>query len=329
MQALLEWILPISAATLRVATPLILTAMAGLISERSGVIDIGLEGKLLAGAFAAAAIASVSGSPWLGLAAALCACVGLSLLHGLAVITYRGNQVVAGMAINILIAGLAPTLAFAWFSQAGQTPLLKGEARFSPLTLAGGEVLAQIPLIGPRLAMVYHQVISGHHLLVYVALFCVPATAWLLYQTRFGLRLRAVGQEPGAVDSAGISVNMLRYQAQILAGILTGMAGAYLSTAAGAGFIRDMSAGKGFLALAAMIFGKWQPWPSFFACLLFAFTDAVQIRLQGVSLPYIGPIPVQFIQMLPYGLTVLLLAGFVGKAMAPKALGIAYEKEQR
>lgn len=311
-------------ATVRVATPLVLAAFAGMYCERAGVVDIGLEGKMLAGAFFAAAVASATLNPWLGLLAGIAAGVALAMVHGFACITHNGNQVVSGMAINILVAGLAPTLAYAWFQQGGQTPLLPNQARIPAVELPGVDALSGIPVLGP----VYRELFNGNNILIWVTLVLVIATHWVLYRSRFGLRLRAVGENPAAVDTAGLSVAALRYQALIVTGVLTGMAGAYLSTAHGAGFVRDMTAGKGYLALAALIFGKWRPGPTLFACLLFAFTDAVQVRLQGVVLPGIGVIPVQFIQMLPYVLTVLLLAGFVGKAIAPKASGIPYVKER-
>ncbi len=310
-------------ATIRVATPLILAAFAGLLAERSGVIDIGLVGKMLAGAFAAAAVAASTQSAWLGLGAAILVSVAFAVLHAYACITHGGNQVVSGMAINILVAGLGPTLAIAWFGLAGQTPALEGPARFASLALPMSELLAGVPLAGP----LYAEVVSGHNLLVYLTIALVPVTGILIYRTRFGLRLRAVGENPHAVDTAGISVAFLRYRAMILCGVLCGIAGAYLSTAHAAGFVRDMTAGKGYLALAAMIFGKWRPVPTLLACLLFAFADALQIRLQGVSLPLIGEIPVQVIQALPYALTVILLAGFVGKAVAPKSSGVPYVKD--
>ena len=310
-------------ATLRVATPLILAAFAGLLAERSGVIDIGLEGKMLAGAFAAAAVSASTQSAWLGLGAAILVSMAFALLHAYACVTHRGNQVVSGMAINILVAGLGPTLAIAWFGLAGQTPTLDGPARFAGIALPMSELLAGIPLMGP----LYAEVVSGHNLLVYLTFALVPLIGILIYRTRFGLRLRAVGENPHAVDTAGISVAFLRYRAMLLCGMLCGIAGAYLSTAHAAGFVRDMTAGKGYLALAAMIFGKWKPVPTLLACLLFAFADALQIRLQGVSLPLIGQIPVQVIQALPYALTVILLAGFVGKAVAPKASGTPYTKD--
>lgn len=317
-------ILLLSDSTLRIAAPLILAALAGLCAERAGIVDIGLEGKMLAAAFGAASAASITGSAWAGLLSGILVSVLLALLHGYVSISQRGNQIVSGMAINIMVAGLAPTLANAWFSRGGQTPLLPNEARFTEITLPFAELVADVPLLGA----VYSDLLSGHSLLTYVAFAAVPVVAWMLYKTRFGLRLRAVGENPEAVDTAGISVTLLRYQAMIIAGVLCGVSGSALSTALGAGFIRDMSAGKGFLALAAMIFGKWKPVPTLLACLLFAFVDALQGRLQGVSLPLIGEIPVQFTIMLPYVLTVIILAGFVGKMEAPKASGIPYEKDR-
>jgi simple sugar transport system permease protein len=311
-----------ASATLRVAAPLVLAALAGLFAERSGVVDIGLEGKMLGAAFAAAATAAVTGSAWLGLAVAILAATALSMIHAFASVTHNGNQVVSGMALNIMVAGLCPVLANAWFRQSGQTPILREQARFGPIELPFAATLAKVPVIGP----LYAQVISGHNILVYAAALAVPLVAFVVYRTSFGLRLRAVGENPEAVDTAGVSVARLRYQALVVTGVLCGIAGAYLSTAHNAGFIRDMTAGKGYLALAALIFGKWRPVPTLFACLLFAFADAVQIRLQGVPLPGVGVVPVQLIQALPYLLTVMLLAGFVGKSVAPKASGIPYLK---
>lgn len=311
-------------STLRLATPLVLAALAGLFAERSGIADIGLEGKMLGAAFAAAATAAVTGSAWLGLGAGIVTGFALAMLHGFASITHHGDQIVSGVAINIAVAGLAPTLAQAWFGQAGRTPLLEGDARFSPITLPLAETARDIPVLG----VVYAELISGHNLLVYLALAVVPLVWWLLYRTRFGLRLRAVGENPAAVDTAGIAVERLRYRALVGTGVLCGIAGTYLSTAHNASFIRDMTAGKGYLALAALIFAKWRPVPALFACLLFAFTDAVQVRLQGVDLPILGQVPTQAIQALPYILTVLLLAGFVGRAVAPAAIGKPYAKER-
>jgi simple sugar transport system permease protein len=321
-----DWLslMALAASTIRVVVPLILAALAGLFAERSGIVDIGLEGKMLGAAFAAAATAAVTGSAWVGLGAGIVVSILLSLIHGLASITYNGNQVVSGMALNILVAGLAPTLGNAWFHQGGQTPQLTGEGRFAVIVLPGAEPIGQIPVIGP----IYQTVISGHNIIVYVAAAAVPLVWWVVYRTRFGLRLRAAGENPHALDTAGVSVAWVRYRALIITGLLCGIAGAYLSTAHSAAFVRDMTAGKGFLALAALIFGKWRPLPTLFACLLFAFADALQIRLQGEDLPVVGKVPVQFIQALPYVLTVLLLAGFVGRAIAPKASGIPFVKDR-
>jgi ABC-type uncharacterized transport system permease subunit len=312
------------AATARGAAPLVLAALGGLFAERSGIVDIGIEGKMLGAAFAAAAVAAISGSAWIGLGAGVAASVALALAHGFACITHQGNQVVSGMALNITVSGLTAVLGNAWFAQGGQTPLLGTGARFAPIQLPGATALAWVPGLG----LVYREIVSGHNLLVYVAAVTVPLVAWLVYRTRFGLRLRAVGESPGAVDTAGISVTGSRYRALVVSGVLCGLSGAYLSIAHNASFIRDMSAGKGYLALAALIFGQWRPGPTLAACLLFAFADAAQARLQGTSLPLVGVVPVQLIQALPYALTVALLAGFVGRAMAPRAIGVPYVKER-
>ncbi|MEJ8573501.1 ABC transporter permease [Microbaculum marinum] len=311
-------------SSVRLSVPLILAALAGLYSERSGIFDIGLEGKMLAGAFAAGAAGALAGSAIAGLAAGILASVGLALVHAYASITQRGNQIVSGVAINFLAAGLTAFLGYAWFSRGGQTPQLPASGRFQSLTWPGAEVVRDVPVVGP----IYAELISGHNILVYLAILAVPFTWWVVYRTRFGLRLRAVGENPAAVDTAGISVVWLRYRAVIICGVFCGIAGSYLSIAQSAGFVRDMTAGKGFIALAALIFAKWRPWPVLGACLLFGLLDAVAIRLQGASLPGIGEVPVQFMQALPYVLTVILLAGFIGRAVPPKAGGIPYVKER-
>jgi len=368
-------------ATIRVSVPLLLACLAGLYSERSGVFDIGLEGKMLAGAFAGGAAAAVTGSAWLGLATAIVVSVLMALVHGFASITHRGNQIVSGVAINFIAAGSTIILGQAWFRQGGRTPALTGAARFEAITLPGADAVRDVPILG----LIYSELISGHSILVYLAFLMVPFTWWVLFRTRFGLRLRAVGENPAAVDTAGISVAWLRYRAVICTGVLTGIAGAYLSVAQNAGFVKDMTAGKGFIALAALIFAKWKPVPAMFACLLFGFLDAFSIRFQGQPVqlfgwlptsfmpllrfvPYIIAasllawliykkrnlfyavivsavigllcavfvyytsrgvrVPVQFMQALPYMLTVVLLAGFVGKAIPPRAGGIPYVKER-
>ena len=312
------------AATLRVSTPLILAAMAGLFSERSGIVDISLEGKMLAAAFVAGSIAAVSGSAWLALSGGIGIGICLGLVHGFATITHRGDQVVSGLAINILASGLTIVLGIAWFRQGGQTPTLTGDARFRDIELPLADAAGEVPVIGTF----YRDVLSGHNVLVYVALAAVALTWWVVYRTRFGLRLRAVGENPLAVDTAGLSVSGLRYAAVTICGALAGVAGAYLSTAQNASFVREMTAGQGYIALAALIFGKWRPVPALLACLMFGFLDAIAIRLQGVVLPGIGEVPVQAIQALPYVLTVVLLAGFIGRAVAPKAVGVPFVKER-
>jgi ABC-type uncharacterized transport system permease subunit len=311
-------------ATIRVSVPLLLACLAGLYSERAGIFDIGLEGKMLGAAFSGAAAAAVTGSAWIGLAAAIAVAVGLALVHGFASITHRGNQIVSGVAINFIAAGSTIILGQAWFQQGGRTPSLTGAARFEAITLPGAEALRGVPVIG----IIYSDLLSGHSILVYLAFLMVPFTWWVLYRTRFGLRLRAVGENPAAVDTAGISVAWLRYRAVICTGILTGVAGAYLAVAQNAGFVKDMTAGKGYIALAALIFAKWKPVPAMFACLLFGFLEAASIRFQGQAWPMIGKVPVQFMQALPYVLTVILLAGFIGKAIPPRAGGVPYVKER-
>ncbi|MFT5870512.1 MAG: ABC-type uncharacterized transport system permease subunit [Paracoccaceae bacterium] len=310
-------------STVRLATPLLLACLAGLYSERAGIFDIGLEGKMLAAAFFSAATASVTGNVWIGLMAGISASVALAGVHGLASITFRGNQLISGVAINFLAAGMTVVIGQTWFSIGGRTPSLSGPARFQEITLPFADELASVPVIGP----IYAELISGHSILVYVAFAIVPLTWWVLFRTRFGLRLRAVGENPAAVDTAGVSVIRARFSAVLICGVLCGLAGAYLSTGLAAGFVKDMSAGRGFIALAALIFAKWRPWYALSACLLFGLLDAIGNRYQNIDI--VGfVIPVQFMQALPYILTVVILAGFVGRAIPPRAGGEPYVKER-
>ncbi|WP_428514740.1 ABC transporter permease [Roseovarius sp.] len=304
-------------STVRLAIPLLLACLAGLFSERAGIFDIGLEGKMLMAAFFSAAVAYVSGSAWVGLLAGIGSSVLLSGLHGLASITFRGNQLISGVAINFLAAGLTVLIAADWFQEAGRTPSLSGGARFEPIELPFARSL------GP----VYGELVSGHTILVYLAFLCVPASWWVLYRTRFGLRLRAVGENPEAVDTAGISVPGMRFAALAICGVLCGVAGAYLSTALQAGFVKDMTAGRGFIALAALIFAKWRPWYALWATLLFGLLQAVALRYQTFELGGIA-VPTQLMDAAPYILTVVILAGFVGKAIPPKSGGVPYVKER-
>ena len=312
-------------STLRVATPLIFCAMAGIFSERSGIIDISLEGKMLMAAFVAAAVAYGTGSPWIGAFAAIAVSIIASLIHGFACTIHRGNQVISGLAINILASGLTVIIGIALFRQGGQTPTLSKTSRFNSLELPLAEFFEQnIPIVG----VIYKELLSGHNILVWAAIVSVGITYYILFKTTFGLRLRAVGEKPEAIDSAGISVTKIRFQAVIIAGVLCGLAGVYLSTATGAGFVKEMTAGKGYIALAAMIFGKWRPVPAFFACLLFGFLEAVAARVQGVEIMVIGEISSDLLIALPYLLTVILLAGFIGGVTPPRAIGQPYIKER-
>jgi ABC-type uncharacterized transport system permease subunit len=373
----LETLLQLAGSSLRLATPLLLACLAGLYSERAGIFDIGLEGKMLAAAFAAGAIAAVSGSAWIGLVAAIAASSALALLHGLASITLKGNQLISGVAINFLASGMTVLVGQSWFAEGGRTPQLSGAQRFLPIEWPFVEALAPVPVIGP----VYQHLISGNNILVYAALVAVPLTWWVVYRTRFGLRLRAVGENPGAVDTAGVSVVRLRYGAVLIAGLLCGIAGSYLATGQSAGFGREMTAGQGFIALAALIFAKWRPFPALWTCLLFGVFQAISIRFPDLALPepartifvwalrgiagaailgfvlsalrrgafddrtlgaaalatgaailcvflWRGDFPSAFMQALPYVLTVIILAGFVGKAIPPRAGGRPYVKER-
>ncbi|MGJ3263146.1 MAG: ABC transporter permease [Salinarimonas sp.] len=308
-------LLALGESTLRLSIPLLCACLAGLWSERSGVIDIGLEGKLLIAAFAAAAGSYATGSAYWGLLAGIGASTLFALVHGFASISQRGNQIVSGVAINMLAAGLTAVIGNAWYGQGGRTPALEGDQRFLALV----DVSDQSRLV---------QVLFGQSFLVYLALLLVPLTWFVLAKTRFGLRLRAVGEKPDAVDTAGISVTGLRYVAVIIAGVFCGIGGAFIGTALSAGFLPGMTAGKGFIALAALIFAKWRAWPALGACLLFGFLEALSIRLQGAEIPGIGEVPVQAIQALPYAMTVILLAGFVGRAIPPRAAGQPYVKER-
>jgi simple sugar transport system permease protein len=317
-------LLQILDSTLRLATPLLLACLAGLFSERSGIFDIGLEGKMLAAAMASGAVAFLTGSVWAGLLAGIGASLVFAAIHGIASITFRGNQLISGVALNFLASGITVLIAQAMFGQGGRTPPLEGAARFNPITLPFAESLQGVPVLGP----LYHEVISGHSLLVYVALAMVPISWWVLNRTRFGLRLRAVGENPAAVDTAGVSVVALRFAAVAITGVLCGLAGAYMATALQAGFGREMTAGRGYIALAALIFAKWRPVAALWACLLFGFFQALALRPDVVEAVVQVKVPVPLLDALPYILTVIVLAGFIGKAIPPRAGGEPYVKER-
>jgi general nucleoside transport system permease protein len=298
------------ASTIRLSTPLILAALGGLYSERGGVINIALEGMMLAGAFTAAVVTVFTHSPWVGLSAAMVVGSLVAALHAVATINYRADQVVSGAAINILFLGVPALLSGALFESTGATPQLPRDQ-----TLPDTPVFD--PQTSPTLASIFNQ-----KPLVYLAFVLVALTAYVIYRTRFGLRLRAVGENPEAALAAGVSVNRMRYAGVLISGALAALGGAYLSIGQNSLFTRNMTAGRGFIALAALIFGKWDPVGALLACLFFGFAEAVAIRMQGTV-----DIPNQFIQMIPYVLTMVVLAGWIGRSTPPKALGIPYVKE--
>ena len=290
-------------STIRTATPLIFASLGGLFSERSGVINIALEGLMLSGAFTAAVVTYEMNNPYIGFLAGMIAGGLTAVIYAVAVIRFEADQVVAGFAINILMLGFPAVISSRLYDSAGSTEQIAKEFL--------------LPDFYNRLSIAS-----------IIALLLVPICWYVLYKTPFGLRLRAVGENPGAADSAGVNVIKLRYIAVILSGVLAAAGGAYLSIGQSSLFTRGMTAGRGFIALAALILAKWKPVPVMFACLFFGFTEALAIQLQGVvKLPSGEDIPVQFIQMIPYVLTIIVLTGFIGMSRAPKALGIAYRKE--
>ncbi len=274
----------------RVSTPLILAALGGMWCERSGVVQLGLEGFILVGSFFGAVVTLTTSNPYLGFLAAGLAGMILSILYGLTVLRYRSDQIVAGTAINLFAMGVPPLFSKVWYDSTGSTPPIPTEAQF------------QVAPLWITLGILILSVIIFHY-------------------TRFGLRLRFSGEHPEALQNAGVSVRVKRWQGVLMSGFLAGLAGGTLSIFLSSSFIRNMSAGRGFIALAAVILGKWKPIPTVFACLLFGATEIAQIRLQGVTLWGAEPVPVQWIQILPYFITIVVLAGAVGRSNAPKALG--------
>ncbi|HEY5837504.1 MAG TPA: ABC transporter permease [Pyrinomonadaceae bacterium] len=367
-------------STLRLATPLVLASIGGLYSERAGVINIALEGLMLAGAFTAASVTFYAASPWVGMGAAMVAGIAVAMIIALACIKFKADQVVTGTGINIMFLGLPAVLSGAMFLSSGSTPQIPKE-----------QLLPNLSRLLPGFVPQW-RIFTEVNIVTVLAVVLVLVTSYVLYRTPFGLRLRAVGENPEAADAAGVSVNKIRYLGVILSGALAGIGGAYLSIGQSSLFTRNMTAGRGFIALAALIFGKWRPVQTMLACLLFGFADALTIQLQGVpvtmdvlvkallvlvalilawiivrqvsaltrnialqvlatlvlalglwnigwrvSIAFLRgffasqapiEIPVQFIQMIPYVVTIVVLAGFIGQSRAPKAIGIPYEKER-
>lgn len=289
-------------STIRLATPLIFAALGGLFSERAGVINIALEGLMLAGAFTAAVITYETSNPYLGFVAGMTAGALVSLILAVAVIKFEADQVVTGFAVSMLMFGLPAVISSRLYDASGSTQQIDK-------------------------AFLLPEIVNGLPWVAILAFLLVPVAWYVLYKTPFGLRLRAVGENPAAADSAGVNVYRLRYTAVIISGVLAAAGGAYLSIGQGSFFTKGMSAGRGYIALAALILAKWKPIPVLLACLFFGFTEALSIQLQGVvKMPSGDDIPVQFIQMIPYVLTIIVLAGFIGLSRAPKSLGIPYRK---
>jgi len=282
------------AQTIRIAIPYLLAASGGVISERSGLIGLGLEGYMLGGAFTGALASYYSGSAWVGLIGAMAGGVALALLYAFASIRYRADQVVVGIAVNLLVIGATRFFLRLAFHSSANSPRIPGFGAEQSGTGVGA--LVENPL-------------------VWLGILTVVFVAWLLYRTPFGLRVRAAGEHPAAALSVGIRVNAIRYTAAALSGAFAALGGAYLALDQHQ-FSAEMTAGRGFIALAATIFGRWDPLRAALACLLFAAAETLQIQLQGAQV-----IPSQFVEMIPYALTIIALAGVVGRAVPPAALG--------
>ncbi|MDQ0424342.1 MULTISPECIES: ABC transporter permease [Cellulomonas] len=291
------------------AVPIVFGALGGVIGERVGVVNIAIEGQLLAGAFCAAVAGSVTGSPWAGVVAAVVAGVLVSLVLGVFTITYKVNQVIVGVVLNVLVIGVT---SFLYSQVLVSNPELNSTTRFSNVAIPG---LSHIPVIGPSL--------FNQSLIVYLMYLVVPGVWYALYRTRWGLRVRAVGEHPKAADTVGIKVERTRYLALMVAGAIAGIGGAFYTVVSVSSFGKEMTAGAGFIALAAVIFGKWDPVRAALAALLFGFASNLEGALSIVG----APVPSQFMLMLPYVVTLLAVAGLVGRSRAPAATGQPYVKE--
>ena len=292
-------------SALRMATPLILTALGGLFSERSGVVNIALEGILLTGAFASIVATYYTGNPWAGAFAGVFAGMLVSLIHAIVSIVFKADQIVSGVAINLLAMGLTQFLTWIIWGSSANSPPVQGMAHWS------------LPETWGPVARGVNTVIGHYPPLVYVALALVAVSHVVLFRTPFGLRLRATGEHPEAVDTLGVSVHAMRFAGVLMSGAFAGLGGAFLALNTHQ-FVKNMSAGRGFIALAAMIFGKWNPVGALAACLLFGYAEAVQMGLQGQA------VPTQFVQMIPYVLTMVALVGVIGRARPPAAIGKPY-----
>lgn len=308
---MLQVIALLLASGLRSATPLMYAAIGGIFSERAGVVNIALEGIMLTGAFTGMLVSYYTGSPWLGVLFAMIAGGLIALIHAFVSIEFRANQVVSGVAINMLAGGLTSFFLRAIFKHAGQSPSVNALKKIS------FDWLGNIPVLG--------TIFNDHSPLVWLALFSIVAAHFVLFKTTFGLRVRAVGEHPEAADTVGISVKKIRYICVIISGVMAGIGGATLSLGLLDLFTENMTAGRGFIALAAVIFGKWTPIGAFLAALLFGIADAMQMLAQTLQITFL---PREFWLMLPYVLTLLALAGFIGRSTPPAASGEPYDKDE-
>ena len=292
------------------SVPIVFGALGGVIGERAGVVNIAIEGQLLAGAFSAAFVGSATGSPWVGLFAAVLSGVLVALVLGVFAITYKVNQVIVGVVLNVLVIGVTSFL----YSQVlvPNAEKFNDTERFSRIAIP---VLSKIPVIGPAL---FNQTI-----VIYLMYLTVPAVWFALMRTRWGLRVRAVGEHPSAADTVGIKVERTRYRALMIAGAIAGVGGGFYTVVSVSSFGKQMTAGAGFIALAAVIFGKWDPIRAALAALLFGFASNLEGALSIVG----APVPSQFMLMLPYVVTILAVAGLVGRSRGPAAAGEPYIKE--
>lgn len=297
------------AATLRMATPLILGGVGSTLSERSGILNLGIEGTMLMGAFGAAMTSLLTGNAWLGLLGGMATGGLMGLLHVFMCVRFKASQTVIGTGINIMAMGVPPLILQAYWGNPGSTPLVPS------IPSVRIPLLADIPVIG--------DIIGTHSPLTYFALVLVFAATFFLFKTKTGLRVRAVGEHPRAADTMGVNVFALQYFGVILCGVLAGIGGAYLSLCQVSMFVKGMTAGRGFMAMAAMIFGKWKPLGVLGAALLFGFADALQMSIQSAG----WPVPTDLLLSVPYILTIIALAGFVGKAVGPKQVGKPYNKQ--
>lgn len=298
-------------STLRMATPLILAGLGGVFSERSGVVNIALEGIMLIAAFMGMLVSYFTNAPWLGVLAAVVSGMAVAWLHAVVCIKYKSNQVVSGTAINLFSVGFTGFMLRKVFEHAGQSPPV---AKVADWTIP---LIEKIPVVG--------AMIGKHTPFVYLSLIAVVISNFVLFKTKLGLRMRAVGEHPKAAETVGVDVFAMRYLCVLLSGALAGLAGASLSLGFLSQFRENMTGGRGFIALAAMIFGKWTPYGTLRACLLFGFADALQILSQTLGLTFI---PRDFLLMAPYILTMAALAGVIGRSVPPAASGIPYERQK-